>query len=318
MKTLDHALLDAADDVRQRVATAPTRPVAQLRHRRRRRTALAGAAVALLVIAIPGTLILAQRSSSRLPAGAVRINPGDLPTEELITVAGDRPGDELYLIPTGEHSVFLRVRAQEPTLMFGTSCDVVSATPLPVGWEGICLEYTSNGQRVTGRFPYGTTSDGSDTASTDNSSDGPVDIPGGPLSTSLRESVAHIPALAALTIEGSTDQSEAGAQWGMVGLVADDGSRIEIITQEAPAGLLDLLELQSDTTRQIGPNGEDLVLRDNGTTLQVVAIGLDGTMLNLIIEPINRVAPGNPSALAQVDLDQAREWTLLLLHLITA
>jgi hypothetical protein len=104
----------------------------------------------------------------------------------------------------------------------------------------------------------------------------------------------------------------------MVGLVADDGSRIEIITQEAPAGLLDLVALQSGTTRQIGPNGEDLVLRDNGTTLQVVAIGVDGTMLNLIIEPINRAAPGNPSALAQVDLDQAQEWALLLLDLITA
>lgn len=92
-------------------------------------------------------------------AGAVRISAADLPTQELITVADLDTGDQLYRVVSGQNSVFVRIRAGEPTLLFGTSCDVVSANPLPAGWEGVCLEYTSNGRRITGRFPHGTRSD---------------------------------------------------------------------------------------------------------------------------------------------------------------
>jgi hypothetical protein len=79
-------------------------------------------------------------------------------TPEDVAVADLQPGDELFRLPVGDYAVLVRVRAGEPTLMFGTSCDVVSAAPLPEGWHGVCLEYTDQGRRLLGTFPYGTTS----------------------------------------------------------------------------------------------------------------------------------------------------------------
>ena len=124
--------------------------------RRRRRTFVVATAVTLLIIGIPASLTLFRPSVGPRPAGAVAISEADLPSDALTAVAELRAGDELYLLPTGEHWVFARVRPGEPSLMFGTSCDVMSDTPLPEGWVGLCLEYTSNGHRVSGRFPYGT------------------------------------------------------------------------------------------------------------------------------------------------------------------
>jgi len=318
MKTLDRALTDAANDVRGRIAAAPKRPVAQLKQRRQHRTTSTVALVVAMLIGIPAAFILLRPSSRPLPEGAVRIDRGGLPTEELVAVADLRRGDELYLIPKGDHSVFVRLRQGERTLLFGTSCDVVSGTPLPAGWEGVCLEYTSNGQRVSGRFPYGTTSDGSEAGSPADSPDGPIDLPDGPLSTALTEAISQIPELAKLTREQVTDQSVPGGQWGIVSLVARDGSRIEITTQEAPpAEILDRLASVYSTSRQIGPNGEDLILRDTDTTLQVIAIDASGTMLNLSVDRINQTEPGSPSEFSHLHLDQIREWALLLLGLIS-
>jgi hypothetical protein len=78
-------------------------------------------------------------------------------TPEEAAAADLRPGDELFRLPVGEYAVLVRVRAGEPTLMSGTSCDLVSAVPLPQGWQGVCLEYTDHGRRVFGTFPYVTT-----------------------------------------------------------------------------------------------------------------------------------------------------------------
>ncbi len=94
-----------------------------------------------------------------IPANAVPVNPDVLPTAALAAVADLRPDDELYRLPVGDdRAVLIRVRAEEPPLLFGTSCDVVSAAPLPLGWQGICLEYTWQGRRIEGRFPHGTSS----------------------------------------------------------------------------------------------------------------------------------------------------------------
>jgi len=115
-----------------------------------------GLAVSLLTTSCSGTEVPASASS---PSGGEPVGPEALVTPELVAVADLQPGDELFRLAVGDHSVLVRVRVGEPPLLFGTSCDVVSTTPLPSGWEGVCLEYTSDGQRILGTFPYGTTSE---------------------------------------------------------------------------------------------------------------------------------------------------------------
>jgi hypothetical protein len=112
-------------------------------------------AFALLMASCSGTQ---EPASVSIPPEAVPVGAEALVTPELVAVAGLQPGDELFSLSAGEGSVLVRVRPGEPTLLFGTSCDVVSASPLPDGWQGVCLEYTSHGQRILGTFPYGTTS----------------------------------------------------------------------------------------------------------------------------------------------------------------
>jgi hypothetical protein len=100
-----------------------------------------------------------ESASVSIPDGAVPVGTEAVSTEALAAVADLRPGDELYRLPVGDdRGVLIRVRGEEPPLLFGTSCDVVSAAPLPVGWQGTCLEYTWQARRIHGRFPHGTTS----------------------------------------------------------------------------------------------------------------------------------------------------------------
>ena len=107
----------------------------------------------------------ASPASVSIPGEAEAVGAEVLVTPEEVAVADLQPGDELFRLPVsgysvGEYSVLVRLRAGEPPLLFGTSCDVVSAAPLPTGWRGVCFEYTSEGQRVLGQFPWGTTSTG--------------------------------------------------------------------------------------------------------------------------------------------------------------
>ncbi len=98
-------------------------------------------------------------ASASIPSEAEPVGAEALVTPELVAVADLQLGDELFRWPVGEDSVLVRVRVGEPTLLFGTSCDAVSAAPLPPGWQGVCLEYTDHGRRILGTFPYGTTSE---------------------------------------------------------------------------------------------------------------------------------------------------------------
>lgn len=98
-------------------------------------------------------------ASVSIPGDAMSVDEYALFAEALSALADLRPDDELYQLPVGDdHAVFVRIRADEPPLLFGTSCDVVSAAPLASGWQGACLEYTWQGRRINGRFPHGTSS----------------------------------------------------------------------------------------------------------------------------------------------------------------
>ncbi len=115
--------------------------------------------VAGLALLLAACTIEQESVSVSIPDDAVPVRAEALSTEALAAVADLGSADELYQLPVGDdHAVFIRIRAEEPPLLFGTSCDVVSAAPLPSGWQGMCLEYTWQGRRIHGRFPHGTTS----------------------------------------------------------------------------------------------------------------------------------------------------------------
>jgi hypothetical protein len=93
------------------------------------------------------------------PPGSTEVDAAALTTDALVDAAALIPGDRLFVVPTaGDHAVFVRMRRGAAPLLFGTSCDVVSAARLPAGWQGICLEYTAAGERIVGVFPHGTVS----------------------------------------------------------------------------------------------------------------------------------------------------------------
>ena len=49
----------------------------------------------------------------------------------------------------------------------------------------------------------------------------------------------------------------------------------------------------------------------------MIVINANRTMLNLIVDRLKPDDPGTPSLLSQIQPDQAKEWALLLLDLIT-
>ena len=115
--------------------------------------------VALALTTLSCTEDSQEPSPAAIPQDAVEVDGSALAADALLAVADLSPDDELFQLPSENgRSVLVRVRDGEPPLLFGTACDVVSAMPLPEGWNGVCLEYTSAGQRVFGEFPHGTVS----------------------------------------------------------------------------------------------------------------------------------------------------------------
>ena len=94
-----------------------------------------------------------------LMGNAVEIRSTDIPTSDLREAMSPEEGDQLFRVPVDDFEVLVRLRAGNRPHMYATSCDVLAEVDLPDGWEGTCLERTVNGERETGKFPYGTTSE---------------------------------------------------------------------------------------------------------------------------------------------------------------
>ena len=90
---------------------------------------------------------------------AVSIDPGGIPTSELREAISPEVGDQLFSVPVDDFEVLVRLRAGNRPHMYATSCDLLAEVNLPDGWEGTCLERTVDGERETGTFPHGTTSE---------------------------------------------------------------------------------------------------------------------------------------------------------------
>lgn len=182
---------------------------------------------------------------------------------------------------------------------------------LGLGWSAIAIARTSwlasdSGEQSTTPRPEDLQAELRD--------QGPTMRPNGDVSSSLVGVVSQIPELNALMTELVVDQIEGDSRVGIVSLVSTDGGRVEIVLQQLPGPVPIEVFGSPDTTRwEVGPNGEDIVIRDTGA-LQVVVINREGRMANVIVEPINRLDPAATSALAGISISQMTEWAFQLLE----
>lgn len=142
---------------------------------------------------------------------------------------------------------------------------------------------------------------------------GPKPQPFGPVSSSLLTIVSRIPELSALQREGVNDLIGDGINGaGGVSFRASDGGFVEIMVEQLSTPI-PLEALGIGTRSAIGPSGEDIVIRDTGHTLQVIAISNEGLMVNLIVERINRVDPTAESSLESITEGQLVDWAVRIL-----
>lgn len=107
----------------------------------------------------PPSVLDPTQPAAPAPDSAVPVDIDRVPQALRDMFAPAAPVMTITTDPTGssDQQVFATSQA-DPPLLFGTSCDLVSAVPLPPGWLGYCLERTHDGQRMSSLFPWGTTS----------------------------------------------------------------------------------------------------------------------------------------------------------------
>ncbi len=148
----------------------------------------------------------------------------------------------------------------------------------------------------------------------------PAERRDGPLSVQMSDVVVQLPGIRELLASGelSIERSDAdvpASPAGVVGLTASDGSRIDIVFQRLPVSIpLDREGMDRDATVEVGPSGEDVIVRDiPGRLIQVMAVDEVGRFANVIVQKINRVNPGTPSLLDTIDAEHVKAWTTTLL-----
>jgi hypothetical protein len=143
---------------------------------------------------------------------------------------------------------------------------------------------------------------------------GPMPQPFGPVSSSLLTIVARIPELSALQLEDVNDLIGDGINGaGGVSFRASDGGFVEIMVEQLSTPI-PLEAFGVGTRSTTGPSGEDIVIRDIGHTLQVIAISNEGLMVNLLVERINRVDPTAESSLKSISEGQLLDWAVRILE----
>ena len=166
-----------------------------------------------------------------MPGDADIAGSDSLATPDLIDLASLRYGGLLYSLEVPGGAVLVRVRFDEPPLLFGTSCHLVQSVPLPYRWQGACLEKTVNGSRVVGPWLYGTELAGggwTDDGWSDDPGEGPtttttVVIEAGPPSQTAVEAERDgvIPALASIPYESRVHELAEVSSNGNVWILAE-------------------------------------------------------------------------------------------------
>jgi hypothetical protein len=107
----------------------------------------------------PPSVLDPTQPAAPAPDSAVPVDIDRVPRQLRDMFVPAAPVVAIATDPTGSSDRRVVATPQaDPPLLFGTSCDLVSAVPLPTGWLGYCLERTHDGQRISSLFPWGTTS----------------------------------------------------------------------------------------------------------------------------------------------------------------
>lgn len=162
--------------------------------------------------------------------------------------------------------------------------------------------------------------------STSNGGTGDPDGPpsetiNGPRSKSLAGQVlAAIPELAAFAPPTLKDFSEGGVDGAIVTFQAPDGAYVDVVSQQLPEPLAqDLIESElirspEDTSTELGPNGEQIFIKEDDWTLQVIGVDAGNSMVNIIVNRTTSEIPQEASPYTDWSVDSVRSWVIHLLE----
>jgi hypothetical protein len=85
---------------------------------------------------------------------AIQIRADEIFTEDLSEVIAVHDSDMLFAIPNRRLSAIGANSLGSSPHLYATSCIVLTSVDLPDGWEGTCLERTTDEQRVIGVLKY--------------------------------------------------------------------------------------------------------------------------------------------------------------------
>jgi hypothetical protein len=142
----------------------------------------------------------------------------------------------------------------------------------------------------------------------------PTEIADGPLSLRLAAALDTIPAIAALEQVKRADFSEGAVDAAVLAFLAPDGAMVNVVYQQLPEPLsVDSIGPPENTHAEIGPGGEDLIIKDATGGLQVIGVDDKGHMVNVIVDRLSPSEPGRPSELASWDVEMLKSWVVGLL-----
>jgi hypothetical protein len=156
--------------------------------------------------------------------------------------------------------------------------------------------------------------------STQNNSVGDPDTPpnetvNGPLSRKLARRVLAIPELAAFDPPTLKDFSEGGVDAAVVTFQAPDGAFVDVVSQQLPGPLApDSVGSPDDTHTERGPKGEQIIIKETESILQVVGVDEGNWMVNIIVNRTTAENPREASSYTNWSVDTVRGWVINLLE----
>lgn len=143
----------------------------------------------------------------------------------------------------------------------------------------------------------------------------PTETVNGPLSQKLAQQVLAIPELAAFDPPTLKDFSEGGVDAAVVTFQAPDGAYVDVVSQQLPEPLApDSVGSPDDTHTERGPNGEQIIIKETTSALQVVGVDEGNWMVNIIVNRTTAENPREASPHTDWSVDTVRSWVIQLLE----
>lgn len=136
----------------------------------------------------------------------------------------------------------------------------------------------------------------------------------GRISRSVVDIVADIPDIKNLVNTGVVDFAENNVTWGVARFEDADGAAVEFVVQRLPGPISrEAIGPADETTVDSGRHGEQVVVRDNERTLQVVVVSANGLMVNVIVDRIVPETRDQSSTLDHLDAATVTDWALQIM-----